>query len=337
MIASSAVDDLSRRAPPRGPRQAAQSTRSIGLALVPLGVALVLGVLLVPRRAEPESVPLPIADAKALGRAVAEDHRLAERARHEALSGPVRALGSAIREFHTREARDASGTDARDLGEARRAVDAALIEALKAGDEGLLELRAVQLEGFLDEVRRFQTTGTQSEELHALAGAFVRSMTNEGWCDGHALDPDETALRSMFKQMWSTFLGLEGRREYQLSLDEQRALYAFYLSHAHPNKTMREALEAARRGARDGKACDAIAEAERAATEAWRLDRIARIAAIDPAYPAAYARGVASFRRGDYRASAQAFRAWLQDHPEGPLALRAQNYLRAAADADRVE
>jgi len=61
---------------------------------------------------------------------------------------------------------------------------------------------------------------------------------------------------------------------------------------------MRDALEAARRGARDATACTAIAEAERAATESWRLERITRLAAIDPSYPAEYARGVASYRRG---------------------------------------
>jgi TolA-binding protein len=100
---------------------------------------------------------------------------------------------------------------------------------------------------------------------------------------------------------------------------------------------MRDALEAARRGARDATACTAIAEAERAAIESWRLERIARLAQIDPSYPTEYARGVVSYRRGDFGASAQAFRAWLRDHPDGPLALRAQNYLRAAANAERVE
>jgi TolA-binding protein len=149
--------------------------------------------------------------------------------------------------------------------------------------------------------------------------------------------PDDDALRTMFKQMWNAFLGLEGRPEMAPSLDEQRALFAFYLSHARPPKNMRDALDAARRGARDATACTAIAEAERGATETWRLERIARLAAIDPSYPAEYARGVASYRRGDFGASAHAFRAWLRDHPDGALALRAQNYLRAATNAERVE
>jgi hypothetical protein len=250
----------------------------------------------------------------------------------------VRALGSAVRDFHTFEAqaKDDPGVAQR-LFDAKRAVDAALIDVLAGGMEPLRELRAVQLEVFLDEIARFERSGEQSAELQAVAGGFVRSMTSEGWCDGRTLAPHDDALRAMFKQMWTGFLGLEARPELALTLDEQRALYAFYIAHAHPPKTTRDALASARRGAKDDAACKAIDEAGRAATESWRLERIRRIAAIDPAYPADYARGVASWRRGDYGGSAQAFRAWLRVHPDGPLALRAQNYLRAAAANERVE
>jgi len=325
MITSEPVDDLNRRRELRD---------AMWLALVPLGVALVLGVLLLPRRAAPESVPLPVASGAELARIAAADHVRAEQARRAPLPGPVRALGSALRDFHTLEANDA---DNRGLYEARRAVDGALLDALPAGTEPLLALRAVQLESFLDEMRRFEATGEPSAELTALAGGFVRSLTIEGWCQGHVVAPDEEALRTMFKQMWNALLGLEGNSDMAPALDEQRAVYAFYLSHAHPPKAMRDSLDAARRGARDATACTAIAEAERAAAESWRLERITRLAAIDPSYPAEYARGVASYRRGDFGASAHAFRTWLRDHPDGPLALRAQNFLRAAANAERVE
>ena len=243
-------------------------------------------------------------------------------------------MGTALRGFHTLEARDAPSHD---LYEARRAVDDALLDALRGGSEPLLELRAVELEGFLEEIHRFEATGEQSDELKALAGAFVRSLTLEGWCDGRTVAPGDDALRAMFKQMWNAFVSAEGNPDLVPALDEQRALYAFYLSHPRPPKAMRDALDAARRGARDAAACTAIAEAERAATESWRLERIGRLAAIDPSYPADYARGVASYRRGDFGASAQAFRSWLRVHPDGPLALRAQNYLRSAASAERPE
>jgi hypothetical protein len=316
------VSDLDRR----------RGRGEIALALVPIGVAVVLGVLLLPRHARPESVPLPVPDGRELARSTRTDHDLAQHARRVPLPAAVRALGTAVREFHTLEAHDAR---AEAVYDARRAIDAVLPDALAAGMEPLRELRAVELEGFLEELQHFEATGEASSELEALAGGFVRSLTAEGWCDGHTVVPGEDALRTMFKVMWNSLLGLGDRGELAPALDEQRALYAFYLSHPRPAKGMREALASARRGARDTAACEAIDEAERAAVEAWRLERIGRLAAIDPAYPAAYARGVASYHRGDYAASAQAFRAWLSEHPDGPLALRAQNYLRAAADIER--
>jgi hypothetical protein len=304
------------------------------LALIPASVALTFGVLLVPRRATPDLVPLPSPDARALARAESTDRELARQALESPLPGPVRALGSALREFHTREARDA---DPRELAEARRAVDEALVAALGAGEGHLVALRAAELEAFVREVRRFEASGEESVELRALGGAFVRTMRSEGWCEGHTLAVPEEALRPMYKEMWSTFLGLEKRPALALALDEQRALYAFTIAHAQPARSMRQALDAARRGARDAKACLAIGEAERNATEARRLERIARIGAIDPRYPTEYARGIASYRRGDYAASAQSFRAWLRDHPDGPFTLRAENFLRAAVDAARID
>lgn len=309
---------------------------ALWLALVPLGVAFVLGVLLLPRRAEPEGVPLPLPDAASLARTAAADHALAEKARRQPLPGAVRALGSALRAFHTLEAHDA---EARDLYEARGAVDEALVDALRGGSEPLLELRALELEGFLEEVHRFESTGQQSEELAALAGAFVRSTTEEGWVRGHHVEADDAALRVLFKDMWNGFLGPELRTgaAFAPTLDEQRELYAFYLSHPHPSRAMREAIEAARRGARDAKDCEALKQVEHAAVASWQIDHIERLRAIDPSYPADYARGVASYGRADYAASARAFRAWLSAHPDGSLSLRARNYLRAASAAESVE
>jgi hypothetical protein len=320
------VDDVSRPQVDKKPRDA------MWLALIPVGVALVFGALLLPRRAVPESLPLPLIDRAALARVVAADDDLASRAQREPLPGAVRALGSAIRAFHTLEAASAGSPE---LFDARRAVDTALVDVLRDRAEELIALRAIELEGFLGEVQKFDATGDRTPELDALAGDFVRSLTSEGWCEGHHVIPEPSVLRVMFKHMWNGFLGLDGRQELRPSLDEERVLYGFYLSHPHPSKSMRDAIIAARRGARDERSCLALDEAERAATEAWRLEHIGRLATIDPAYPADYARGVASFRRGDFGASAKAFEAWLLAHPRGPMSLRAQNFLRAAAAADR--
>jgi hypothetical protein len=314
------------------------------LSLFPIGIALVFGLLLAPRRPDPEGIPLPIADPRGMASAVDADRALAEAGRREPLPGAVRKLGSAVRDFHALEADPES--DLHVMGQARHAVDVALIEAMALGAEPLRRLRAVQLEGFLAEVRRFSETGEQSPELKALAGGFVRSMTSEGWCEGHTLAARPLELRVMFKQMWNWFLGVDGREgsvaspaatALALSLDEERTLYAFYLSHPHPSRAARDAIASARSTATDAKSCRALRVTEQAAIHSWWLDHIGRIAAFDPAYPADYARGVARFGRGEYRASAAAFQKWLDVHPEGPLALRAQNYLRAAAEADRLE
>lgn len=302
------------------------------LAVVPFGVALLFGLLLLPRRGAPDDVPLPIPDPAALAHAASVDRDLAARARTEPLPAPVRALGSAIRAYHVLEA----GQSRAELTRARAAVDSALVEALAVGDDALLRLRAVELESFLAELRRFESSGVESDELAAVAGAFVRSMKMAGWCDGHTLVPREPALRTLFKEMWDAFLGLEGRPGFAPVLDEQRAAYALYLSSPHPSPAMRAAVESARRGARDANACEGVREAERVATEEWRIERIRRLAAIDPSYPAAYAHGIASYRRGDYRTASVAFQTWLADHPEGPLSLRARSFLRAA-DAQTAE
>lgn len=303
------------------------------LALIPVCVAVFLGVLLLPRRAPPADVPLPVADARELAKSAAIDHELAASVRgvpappgvpSQVLPATVRALGSALRQYHTLEASRSPA----ELGTARHDVDVAFAEARASGDDALLRLRAVQLEGFLDEVRRFESTGVESEELEALAGSFVASLTAAGWCEEHHVVPQEAALRTMFKQMWNTFLGLQGQPAFDPTLDEERALYALYLSAPHPTPKMRAAIDAARRGAVDTKTCEGVREAERAAVEQWRLERIARLEAIDPGYPAGYARGIASFRLGDYAGATVAFRGWLMAHPEGPFALRARAFLR---------
>jgi TolA-binding protein len=100
---------------------------------------------------------------------------------------------------------------------------------------------------------------------------------------------------------------------------------------------MRGALAAARRGARTAKACQGVAEAEHMAIEASLVQSVKNLARIDPTYPADYALGVAAYRHGDYADSAAAFRRWLEAHRDGPLAIRAQNYLRAASGAEHVE
>lgn len=246
----------------------------------------------------------------------------------------MRALGSALRAYHSLEAAQAEESE---LARARAAIDGQLPDAFRAGDDALVALRGVELEGFLVEVERFEHTGQSSTELDALAGSFVRSMTNQGWCDGHAFAAGVPVLRVMFKEMWNAFLGVQGRAPFAPTLDEERVLYAFYLSHPHPSPVARAHVEALRRGARDAKDCAAADQIEQRAVEKWRLERVTRLAVLNPAYPGDYARGIASYGAGQYEASVDAFRTWLREHPSGPYTLRAQAFLRAAVFASRVD
>ncbi len=306
----------------------------LALAGVPLAATVLVGMLLFPRQAMPDALPLPVPDPQGLKQARDTDLALAAKGRSETLPGAVRALGSALRDFHTLELTAAQPGE---LTKARHAIDAALIDAATIGDEPLLELRAVQLEVFVTEVDRFAATGVESPELGALAGPFVRSMRNEGWCEGHRLVLTRPQLRASFKQMWNSILDLDDKPPFALSLDERRALFSLRLSRPRLPSRTRDALVLAKQSARDGRACAALEQSEQKSLERWSLEHIDRLAAVDPLYPADYARGVASLRASDFDAAARFFHQWLSDHPDGALTLRARSYLRLAALASRTE
>jgi hypothetical protein len=328
------------------------SSRNQGarLAFVPLLVALVMAALALPRAIPPRELPLPLVDAAAVARQIALDHRLAESARRRPLDATVRALGEAIRQFNAAEVRDdvASATRYRsEIGVALRGAEEASRDSQGASNfEPILELRAVQTEDFLTEVARFERTGVRSPELDQLAGTFLPAMIRVGWArepgGGLATYPpkgplkiilDDEERRAAFKQTWDKVAGVSERPELVLSLDESRALYSFYLRHPHAPESQRSALGLARGQARDAETCARIDDGERVATFGWVLAKLKELSLLDPSYPLAYARGIALFHRHEYAASAEAFRTWLDQHPDGPWTLRAQNYLLAAERA----
>ena len=116
----------------------------------------------------------------------------------------------------------------------------------------------------------------------------------------------------------------------QLGIDEQRALYTFYLTHPHASELQRNAYQTMRgRATTPGECMKANAE-ERADMEQWRIEKIRRLGELDRSYPTGYALGVAYYRSGRLEQSIEAFRGWIATHPEGPYALRARNHLKAA-------
>jgi TolA-binding protein len=318
-----------------------QSTK---LVFVPLLVALVMAALALPRAVPPRELPLPHIDAAAVGKGIARDHALAEAARTRPLDADVRALGQAIRQFNAAQAGDdvvAATRYRSEIVTARHLADKA------AGVQALLELRAVQMEDFLAEVARFERTGKRTAELDELGGTFLGAMMRVGWCRAKSgavaslpsrdasggpmvvlLNEDER--RAAFKQTWNKVAGVGDQRELALSLDEQRSLYSFYLRHPHAPESQRTALAMARTQTKDAVTCASIEDGERVAALGWIVTKMKELAKIDPSYPLEYARGIALFHSHDFAGSAQAFRGWLEQHPNGPWTLRARNYLLAS-------
>lgn len=299
------------------------------LALVPILVAILSFALMIPRSAVPEAIPVPVVDGRVIAQVAARDRALADKVKSEPLPGVVRALGSVLREFNMKQAEDA---DELTLTAIRGRLNDALVAAVSEGSDKLIALRAVQVEAFLEEVRKFERTGEESEELHALGGGFVRRLRFSGWCTGHTIVLDEDERRVAFKAAWNGALGLDANPDFAPTLDETRVLYTLYIQHPHAPESARDKIEAARRDNPDAKTCAELLNHERQATESWRLDKIKKLATLDPTYPTDYAVGVAEFRRGQMAAANTAFRAWLGQHPDGPYSLRARNYLKATVE-----
>jgi len=297
------------------------------LAVIPMLAGLLVAALLFPHDSVPTDVPLPDVDERVVADVEHMDDVRATRASQTPLQPEVRALGEAIRTFNTTEAKNPTNAP---WPEIRTSVDAARKLALGKGIEAITDLRAAQLTRFLDELQVWRKTGHGSGELEAEGGAFLRRMTMAGWVNDNRLALSNSEVRVVFKLKWNAVARFDQIAELQPTKEELRLLYRFYILHPHAGESARETLAAARQNAHSQDDCEALVAGEQIAMEQWRLDKIEKLAQIDPSYPAAYARGVSLFRAAKFEASVHAFQEWLQLHPDGPLTLRARNHLRAA-------
>jgi hypothetical protein len=285
-------------------------------------VTALLGVLLaVPSRVAPQDVPSPLIDGKVLSAAFDRERALAasiEPALKNEIVDPtrgtelydLRAFGEAFRAYGRAEA---STDEVYEILRVRRTLLESLTRARVLGDDKLLALRAYQKQLFLGELERWENSGQPSDELIGLAGKFLVIAARDGWLErGRTVSMDASLRGIFFKRRWNEVTGLV-QSPFLLSLDEQRAFYAFLLE--HPFVEGRESLSAA--------------DVCRAA-DLWRLRKVDELGRIDPSYPYALARGVLFYRLGRYPAAAQAFRDHLTSSTDGRYALRARNYLVAA-------
>lgn len=308
--------------------------RSRLLALIPVSIALLGSVLFLPRATEPEAVPLPYLDTRALAAIERADDALAAEAEANRLPTDILAVGSALRALNA--AMTSSPDDQQKIHEARLTLDTALQGAAERKDaaDKLLALRAVQLKKFLAEVERFEKTGEISTDLVEIGGGFVPRNRAAGWIDGHRVLLTPSQRRAAFKTVWNAMTNTDRFAAFALTLDEQRALFTLYLTRPHPPEARRAEFEAERRAARKPADCARAEFNERRALELWRAEKIQRLGQIDPAYPTNYALGVAYFRAGRYDLASDSFRKYLDEHPDGPFVLRARNHLKAALEAE---
>jgi len=302
-------------------------------AVLAVFIAGSAALLAVPQPVEPTDLPLPVVDGRALARiAEADADRAAaldaDPARGRAaleLDVDVRALGSAIRAFNLADARP-DRKDA-EIDAARKRLNAAAAPALAQGAQAVLALRAWQQRAFLRAVRRWESTGEETDELRALGGDVLGFLRQNGWLEEgpgrRRVMLDGPRLAVMFKKRWNRVVGVQGA-PFDTTAEEERAWIGFLI--AHP---ARDALPAAVVAAAGRGPAAAQAALERRANE-YRLKKITELAAIDPAYPRDLARGVVLYWLGQHAEAVQAFRRHLEASPDGPHTLRAQNYLRAA-------
>lgn len=299
------------------------------LAFVPAAIGLVLLLLMMPRKAAPDAVPLPRADERVLVDVARADDARAAAAEVDRLPSDILAVGSALRALNGAEAR---GADEAETFAARHELDAALRDVARRPEvtSELISLRALQMRRFLDALAQWESTGETSEDFTDLAAAFVRRAAHAAWIDGRRVLLSATERRVMFKAVWNVLTGLDASPEAALTLDEQRALYSLYIKRPHPAASHRLALEAQRRDATTPELCARANLDHQRHTELWRADKIKRLGGIDPTYPTQYALGVAYYRARRFELSVDAFSAYIDQHPYGPYTLRAKNHLKAA-------
>ncbi len=304
------------------------------LALIPIGSLVSVGLVAFPRAVAPRDVPLPRIDARSLDATLAEDAAVAKAAHATGVEPETRLLGTRMREFLIAQTTE---TDEQLVSVKREAVLAATREVFeKYGPPALKRLRAIQVARFVEEVAAFERTGQSSPELVALAGGFVERLRGIGWIEGSRVLLDGEQRRVAYKLMWNGTAGVDEAREMALSLDEMRALYTLYLQHPHVPEATTRYFEERRRAATTPEACAAVEAEVSMSREKWRLEKVRRLGEIDPTYPAEFALGVATYRTKSFAMSGQHFQTWLREHPEGGLAQRAQNHLRAAMLADSM-
>ncbi|MEZ4374200.1 MAG: hypothetical protein R3B07_25500 [Polyangiaceae bacterium] len=270
-----------------------------------IGVALVSGLLAIPRAVSPGPLPLPQLSNADLRDDLREERSLARAARDEGLSFETRTVGEYLRKLGNAE-HASNGTPAPGLADRLEDVRASVAGLRRAqgqtADRELMRLRAVQGELF---VRALRGHGP-AEDVGQLGGAFDNAPAHRPWFDGKRFVGDDVEALLLFKARWNRITNLDGVAEFALRPSEWLALVRFLLQHPEGS--------------------DPAAQAQ---SQLATLDALSK---RQPEYPLAFAKGTVFYREGAYDVAAMAFQQHLETHPSGPWALRARNHLLAARE-----
>lgn len=257
---------------------------------------MVAALLAVPRATKPSSVPQPIIHRHAVDAALSQLMHRSEMARSEPLPFAVREVGEAYRRLGRTQY---EGPQPLDDSQAQGFQQLTRRVRVRAGDEPLLTLRAVQAQMLVEALELWEKTGKVSDDLIELGGDFVRLTRNRKWWIGDRLDMTSDERWALALLRWTSLAGFMHLPPYQLDREFEIVELRFFFSHAPPDG---ESMLAQKR-------------------------IVQRYGELDPNYPIDYARGVLFARAGQYDHSAASFTRHLEAHPQGNWALRARNHL----------
>lgn len=280
-----------------------------GWPLVPIsvGMALIAIALVVPRPIEPDAIPLPRIDRAEQRAAALDDARRADEAEHQRLPFDVRSVGEVLRRYGAATSASQDQSASLELEGLRQTARRALASV---GPEPLLRLRAVQTRLFVAAVHAWSHTGVENDDLKQLGGGFIAHAIQSGWVTPDRrlfATADEQAL--LFRLRWTALVGFADTMPFRPSLNDWRAYYRFLIEHPE---------------------FSANSDSDRVTRR--RLQYVEALTRHDSQYLADLARGALYVRLGDYPAAVNALRTHLADHPDGPWALRARNYLAVALE-----